>query len=139
MPNEIGELTRLQLLDVSQNYLKDLPETMGKMKSLQSLNLCTNKLCSLPKSLCHVRCLKDIKIDAEHFVYPPPEVAALGTEAIMKYLCEGKTCKVLGIFFEYTCFVQEYIQFSLYTYLILKWIGELSGTRTQENKKVLSL
>lgn len=75
---------------MAKNRLKFLPENIGNLASLQTLNLLENAdLTALPKSLCRAQRLKAILATPETFVYPPPDTMREGTEAIMKYICEG--------------------------------------------------
>lgn len=81
----------LETLDVSDNMLQSLPEDMGKMNGLQSVNLLGNKhLTCLPKSICHIPSLSIIKVNCDNFVYPPTSIVQQGTDAILKYICDGK-------------------------------------------------
>lgn len=75
---------------MAKNRLKCLPENIGNLTSLQTLNLLENgDLAALPKSLCRAQRVKAILASPETFVYPPPDTVHEGTEAIMKYICEG--------------------------------------------------
>ncbi|KAF5288237.1 hypothetical protein FQA39_LY04005 [Lamprigera yunnana] len=88
LPSTLCDLKKLQILDVSNNSLKDLPENLGNLVNLRMLNIQLNGLKKLPKSLCYAQRLVDIKLNASNFIYPPVEVAEMGTEPIMKYLCQ---------------------------------------------------
>ncbi|GBN85029.1 E3 ubiquitin-protein ligase LRSAM1, partial [Araneus ventricosus] len=112
LPSEISHLSKLKVLDLESNQLKKLPASFEKLTNLCHLNLKSNKLlqfpvpiCSLhsleylnlcdnpkikylPKELCNFTSLKDLEINAEHFVYPNPDICMGGTEMIMKFLCD---------------------------------------------------
>ncbi|CAD5123195.1 DgyrCDS11559 [Dimorphilus gyrociliatus] len=111
LPNEISYLTSLQILNLENNQLIELPPSIGKLCSLQTLNLKSNKLKQLPDSLdglvslrlmdirenesiarlpkivAYIKTLESLLLNADKFVYPPPEICASGTEPIMKFLC----------------------------------------------------
>ncbi|GLJ35029.1 hypothetical protein SUGI_0705010 [Cryptomeria japonica] len=52
LPNEVGRLTNLEVLEIGSPYLRILPLSIGNMRNLKKLNLegCTN-LTSLPNTL----------------------------------------------------------------------------------------
>jgi Leucine-rich repeat (LRR) protein len=92
LPNSIGQLERLRILDTSSNYLKALPDSIGNLKWLQRLDLHDNKyLKVLPASLARVASLKDLTLDSQRFAYPPEEIAVQGIFAIMQFLSEGES------------------------------------------------
>ena len=49
LPESIGQLTKLQSLDISKNQLSELSESIGQLTQLQRLELYDNQLTSLPK------------------------------------------------------------------------------------------
>ena len=51
LPEALGQLTRLQKLNLSRNQLTSLPESLGRLTQLETLNLSRNHLTSLPESL----------------------------------------------------------------------------------------
>jgi len=51
LPSEIGNLTKLEYLNLSHNKLRSLPSGMEKLKALKSLNLSHNELTALPKGI----------------------------------------------------------------------------------------
>ena len=48
LPEEIGELKALRVLDLQKNNLQFLPNSIGKLKNLNVVNLSDNKLSALP-------------------------------------------------------------------------------------------
>lgn len=85
------KLLNLKILDVSNNNLKMLPENIGSLVNLKYLNICGNKhLTSLPKSLSSCQRIQNLELDCKDFIYPPNIVLESGTEAILRYLCNGK-------------------------------------------------
>ncbi|EPQ17199.1 E3 ubiquitin-protein ligase LRSAM1 [Myotis brandtii] len=88
LPRSIGNLTQLQTLNVKDNKLKELPDTLGELRSLRTLDIRDNEMQRLPQMLAHVRTLETLSLDASSMVFPPPEVCGAGTEAIQQFLCK---------------------------------------------------
>ena len=51
LPNSIGQLANLQILDLAHNNLVELPESIGDLKSLNTLDISHNKIQALPESI----------------------------------------------------------------------------------------
>ncbi|XP_070452687.1 E3 ubiquitin-protein ligase LRSAM1 isoform X4 [Equus przewalskii] len=88
LPRSIGNLAQLQTLNVKDNKLKELPDTLGELRSLRTLDISENEIQRLPQMLAHVRTLETLSLDASSMVYPPQEVCSAGTEAIQQFLCK---------------------------------------------------
>ncbi|KAF2896781.1 hypothetical protein ILUMI_09399 [Ignelater luminosus] len=89
LPSSLCNLKKLRLLDASNNVLKKLPENIGNLISLRKLNILGNtSLNHLPKSICCAQRLREIQVDTSNFIYPPANVAEMGTESIMKFICD---------------------------------------------------
>lgn len=88
LPAAISKLTKLELLDVSHNRLKQIDQ-IAFMPNLRILNITGNAmLTKLPNQLTTCDSLTDIVLDAELILYPPTDVIERGTDAILKYLLE---------------------------------------------------
>lgn len=57
-----GILSRLKILDISENGLASLPETVAELKSLEDLNLEGNFLTALPDSLGELKSLRVLRL-----------------------------------------------------------------------------
>lgn len=81
----------------SGNRVKALPDCICTLRNLRSIDLADNPITTLPRDLCQVRPLETIVLNADQMTFPPPDVCSQGTEAIMKYLCEGTVpvCMIL--------------------------------------------
>ena len=91
LPDSIGQLERLRVLNASSNHLKALPDSIGNLKWLQHLDLCDNQLLKvLPAALARATRLKEIALDPMRFTYPPEEIAVQGVFAIMEFLSKGE-------------------------------------------------
>ena len=51
LPDEIGQLVNLRVLDLGHNHLASLPESIGQLDNLQKLDLGGNQLASLHASI----------------------------------------------------------------------------------------
>lgn len=73
LPSEIGELTQLNVLDVSYNDLSGpLPESMGEMKNLEQLNVAFNMFSgSIPESICSLPKLENFTYSSNFFSDAP--------------------------------------------------------------------
>ncbi|KAL2803223.1 hypothetical protein BJX63DRAFT_437137 [Aspergillus granulosus] len=58
--HDIGRLKDLEILDLHENSLTELPETMAELKSLRVLNIGSNQLTSLPFEILHKLPLKEV-------------------------------------------------------------------------------
>ena len=55
MPNDIGQLVKLETFNASDNNLSQLPASMNQLKNLKQINLSKNSLRQIPKSLCELK------------------------------------------------------------------------------------
>jgi len=60
LPETIGNLQSLQILDLDYNNITSFPETIGNLQSLQTLRLIGNKLTSLPEVLGQLSSLESL-------------------------------------------------------------------------------
>ena len=54
IPKEIGELSNLKILNLTDNYLTELPEEIGELISLEKLLMYSNQLKKLPGSIANL-------------------------------------------------------------------------------------
>ncbi|MCP4443451.1 MAG: hypothetical protein GY810_31495 [Aureispira sp.] len=62
IPNEIGLLTNLRMLEVSREYLTDISENISYLSKLEELNLNHNTLTELPETLDELTKLRHLDI-----------------------------------------------------------------------------
>ena len=92
LPDSIGQLERLRVLNTSYNRLKALPDSIGNLKWLEHLDLQDNQhLKVLPAALARATRLKEIKLDSMRFIYPPEEIVVQGVFAVMEFLSKGES------------------------------------------------
>jgi internalin A len=78
-------------LNISGNYLKELPLSISGLVSLKTLDVKDNpKLKRIPKEIAQLCGLETLLLDEKHINYPDPEIVSKGTEAIMRFLCSGR-------------------------------------------------
>lgn len=93
LPFTICTLGHLELLDVNNNHLHELPEDLGMLFNLKVLLVKNNpKLTRLPRSLHKAHRLCDIQVDSDVVTYPPREVTEQGCEEILKFICHSVDC-----------------------------------------------
>ena len=61
-PNVICELKSLKTLDLSNNFIKNLPDSFGNLTNLTTLDIGDNKLNFLPESLSHLKNLRTLSV-----------------------------------------------------------------------------
>ena len=63
IPDKIGELKTLMMLDMSYNLIKTLPNSLGQLLELRDLNISNNKIKHLPNTLGRLFNLKSLAIE----------------------------------------------------------------------------
>ena len=87
LPESIGELGRLKILNCSFNKLKRLPDGVGNLKELEELHLQGNPaLCVLPNKLSQAKCLSKLVLDVGRYTHPPNELVRQGTIPVLRFL-----------------------------------------------------
>jgi Leucine-rich repeat (LRR) protein len=74
---DIGPMTRLEILDISDNLLTALPKSLGACGNLVYLNASANKLSGLPIELSQASNLQDLNIANNRICGLPAEFSAL--------------------------------------------------------------
>ena len=63
----------MEILDLSRNRIKVLPEEIGNLTSLKVLAISRNRIEKLPIRLCELSRLQLLKFDDNPLIFPPPE------------------------------------------------------------------
>lgn len=73
LPNDMGLLQNVTVLDISYNWLVgELPKSMGQMENLEVLNIERNMLSGvIPDELCSLEKLRDFKYGSNYFTGEP--------------------------------------------------------------------
>jgi internalin A len=77
MPTEIGQLTALTTLNLSNNSLTTLPPEIGRLKALTTLSLGSNNLTTLPPEIGQLSALTKLFLHYNQLTALPPEIGRL--------------------------------------------------------------
>ncbi len=72
LPNKIGNLKKLENLLLSNNQIKNLPESLSECENISWVSLYDNPLVEFPDSIYQLKYLNDLTIGSDH--YPSIEV-----------------------------------------------------------------
>ena len=82
LPPEIGNLSNLQWLYLPSNKLSELPPEIGNLSSLEVLNLSWNKLSDLPSEIGNLSNLQQLYLGTNNLSDLPPEICSLDVSNI---------------------------------------------------------
>lgn len=74
-------MTSLEILDVSRNRIRSIPEKIVNLTSLKVLAIAKNKIEELPVSLGEMNTLQVLKLDSNPLTFPPPDVCTIRDNA----------------------------------------------------------
>ncbi|CAF1044044.1 unnamed protein product, partial [Didymodactylos carnosus] len=77
LPDEIGSLTNLRLLEVRENLLKSLPESLTQLQRLESLDLGSNEIEQLPSGIGRLASLRELWLDINELNQIPVDIGHL--------------------------------------------------------------
>ena len=77
IPSELGNLSSLQVLRLSNNQLQSIPSELGNISSLQVLRLDNNQLQSIPSELGKLQLLQELWLDNNQLQSIPSELGNL--------------------------------------------------------------
>jgi len=77
LPESIGNLQLLSVLDVSYNQLRSLPESIGKLQALSKLHVSHNNLTSLPESIGSFQDLSELLVASNQLNSLPQSIGKL--------------------------------------------------------------
>jgi Leucine-rich repeat (LRR) protein len=77
LPDSIGNLINLQVLNLANNNLESLPDSIGNLINLQYLYLSNNKFSTLPDSIGNLINLQELYLHINKFSSLPDSIANL--------------------------------------------------------------
>src|SRR5579859_4966665 len=77
LPQSLGQLARLQLLDVTGNQLTTLPDSLGDLLHLRKLYLDGNQLTELPETIGSLPALVELHVEANLLTTLPANISQL--------------------------------------------------------------
>jgi internalin A len=77
LPPEIGQLTKLETLNLDGNQLTALPPKIGQLTKLETLSLGGNQLTALPPEIGQLTNLQTLSLDGNQLTALPPEIGQL--------------------------------------------------------------
>jgi Leucine-rich repeat (LRR) protein/GTPase SAR1 family protein len=91
LPEWLGQLTRLVSLDLSCNQLTALPEGLGRLTQLQLLRLWQNELTALPESLGQLTQLESLNLSRNKLTALPESLGLLRKIKSLDLFCNKLT------------------------------------------------
>jgi Leucine-rich repeat (LRR) protein len=70
-------MTSLEILDVSKNKIRVIPEAISNLTSLKVLAIQNNKIDKLPICLGDIGSLQVLKLDGNPITFPPQEICTI--------------------------------------------------------------
>ena len=77
VPAELGQLTSLEMLDLTGNQLTSLPAEIGQLTSLKVLYLIDNRLTIVPAEIGQLASLKWLELNNNQLMSVPAEIGQL--------------------------------------------------------------
>lgn len=62
LPEDLGNLVKLETLNLSENVLVQLPSSINQLKNLKQVNLSRNQLRRIPRGLCELKQLDHLDL-----------------------------------------------------------------------------
>jgi Leucine-rich repeat (LRR) protein len=92
LPDRIGDMTKLDLLDAQNNQLTTLPERIGDLKC-RDLLLTDNQLTKLPERICDMEKLEELAVARNRLTELPEHIDKLGTLYDLR-MCRNQLTKL---------------------------------------------
>lgn len=71
----------MEILDVSKNKIKEIPEEIANLTSLKVLAIQRNRIEKLPVCIGDISSLHMLKLDGNPIAFPPPEICSIKDNA----------------------------------------------------------
>ncbi|XP_019617594.1 PREDICTED: uncharacterized protein LOC109464924 [Branchiostoma belcheri] len=86
LPDGVGELSELLELNIAGNRFTSVPEQIMNLSNIRQLHLSDNRISRLPLTLSRMARLVEMNMKDNPLTYPPPDVCEKGTAAIMDFV-----------------------------------------------------
>ena len=83
LPESLGQLTALQRLFLDRNWLSALPESLGQLTALQTLSCGGNQLTALPESLGQLTALQTLSFSGNQLTALPDSLGRLAALRVL--------------------------------------------------------
>ncbi|XP_050407184.1 leucine-rich repeat-containing protein 40 [Patella vulgata] len=93
IPQEIVHLQKLEILDVSNNFICRVSPCVGFLSSLRRLNLASNNITHLPMSFLNLPRLEELDVSGTNMTSPSMEICSSGLSAIFTELKLLRSCR----------------------------------------------
>jgi hypothetical protein len=123
LPESLGQLTQLQTLDLSENQLTALPGWLGQLTQLQTLNLSENQLTALPEWLGQLTQLQTLKLEGNKLGALPHSFEKL--KALKSLEAGGNPFRTVPGPLRKLAGLEVLILFQCQLKAVPDWIGEL--------------
>ena len=86
LPDGIGLLFKLLVLDASDNKIGLVPASFTKLRLLHTCSFSNNKLTWVPNTVGHMASMRELSLQGNELRSPPAEIVAQGTMRILRFL-----------------------------------------------------
>jgi hypothetical protein len=104
LPDVIGQLVHLKVLDIKNNQFESLPSNIKNLRSLEVLNCGNNRLSSLPYEIKELSCLREFDCANNKFSRLPSEIKNF--IYLQKFNCSGNQIESLPYEIKYLSCLQ---------------------------------
>lgn len=92
LPHSIGKLTNLEFLNMGSNFndLTEVPESIGDLINLRDLDLSNNQIRAIPERIYQLQNLSKLNLDQNPLVVPPMDIVNNGVQAVKEYMMKRR-------------------------------------------------
>lgn len=93
LPRYLGEFAHIKHLTLAKNRIRELPQEIGNLKRMEQFNASDNMLCALPAAFSQLSGLRVLALSGNHLTSFPPELMSLARLEVLD-LSRNKICEV---------------------------------------------